>query len=220
MVGSLEQLDDAQLDAEQQFRVRRIIASFRARIVADVPDQIAAKLFLDPLIWLALLDRPEKATRAAAAKQLAALLERTDRHRSGRRSGDATEAAGAIADEDCRPPRRGERRGGAKGGPPRAARRFALNGRIILRAWTVCHCLDKHGARCAMLLPETVARHGDIFTLAKLAHAGQFSAAQDGRSRERLAPLDLAGRRRLLGHSRRGPGAAAGRSLVRRAGLR
>ena len=75
VVSSLEQLNDDQLDAEQQFRVRRIIASVRGRVVADAPDQIAAQLFPDPLIWLALLDRPEKATRAAAARQLAALLD-------------------------------------------------------------------------------------------------------------------------------------------------
>ena len=75
VVGSLEQFDDAQLDAEQQFRVRRIITAYRGRMVVDVPDQIAAQMFVDPLIWLALLDRPEQATRAAAAKQLAALLE-------------------------------------------------------------------------------------------------------------------------------------------------
>ncbi len=74
VASSLEQLDFDQLDAEQQFRVRRIVASFRGRIATDAPDQIAAMLFPEPLIWLAFLDRPEKTTRTAAAKQLAALL--------------------------------------------------------------------------------------------------------------------------------------------------
>ena len=75
MVSNLEQLDYDQLDAEQQFRVRRIVASVRGRVATDTPDQIAEMLFPDPLIWLALLDRPEKATRTAAVKQLAALLD-------------------------------------------------------------------------------------------------------------------------------------------------
>ena len=74
IVGYLQQLDYASLDAEQQFRVRHIIDSFRGQTVADTPDEAAAMLLGDPLVWLALLDRPQEETRRAAAKQLAALL--------------------------------------------------------------------------------------------------------------------------------------------------
>ncbi len=70
----LEQLDYGQLDAEQQFRVRRIQESLRGQAVGDTPEHVAAQLVADPLVWLALLDRPEGSTRRVAAKQLAGLL--------------------------------------------------------------------------------------------------------------------------------------------------
>ena len=121
VVGSLEQLDDAQLDAEQQFRVRRIIAAFRAsrrRCPGSDRREVVSRPF-DLARSPGSAGGGDAGGRREAACRFAG---GTDRHRSGRRSGDATDAAGAIADEDCRPPRRGERRGGAKGGPPRAAR--------------------------------------------------------------------------------------------------
>jgi hypothetical protein len=71
----LEQLDYAKLDAEQQFRVRRIADSFHGKSIGDTPEQVAIRLSADPAAWLALLDRPEKSTRQAAAKQLAGLLD-------------------------------------------------------------------------------------------------------------------------------------------------
>jgi hypothetical protein len=74
VLGYLQHLDFAQLDAEQQFRVQRILGSFLSS--ADTPAQAAARLAGDSSIWLALLGRPEAATRRTAAKQLAKLLGR------------------------------------------------------------------------------------------------------------------------------------------------
>jgi hypothetical protein len=74
VAGYLQQLDYAQLDAEQQFRVQRILGSFRGQSSSDTPAQVAVRLMADAPIWLALLDRPEVATRRMAAKQLAGLL--------------------------------------------------------------------------------------------------------------------------------------------------
>jgi len=71
----LQQLDFNRLDAEQQFRMRKIIDVVSARISSDSPEQVASWLSGDAVIWLALLTRPEVSTRLAAAKQLAALLE-------------------------------------------------------------------------------------------------------------------------------------------------
>jgi hypothetical protein len=70
----LRQLDFAGLDAEQQFRVRRIIAALAGTHEDDSPDEVAASLAADPLVWLALLGRPEAAIRRTAAQQIAALL--------------------------------------------------------------------------------------------------------------------------------------------------
>ncbi len=74
VVSYLQQLDHAALDAEQQFRIERIIDSFRDQTASDSTEQVAAMLAGEPLVWLSLLDRPQEATRRAAAKELAALL--------------------------------------------------------------------------------------------------------------------------------------------------
>jgi hypothetical protein len=71
----LQQLDFNRLDAEQQFRIRRIIESISMKISADSPEQVASWLAGDPAIWLTYLTRPEVASRQVAAKQLAAFLE-------------------------------------------------------------------------------------------------------------------------------------------------
>jgi hypothetical protein len=63
-----------QLDAEQQSRLRRIIRDLSAQTGEDTPQHIASMLIEDPLIWLALLSRPEESTRQAAVQQLTALL--------------------------------------------------------------------------------------------------------------------------------------------------
>jgi hypothetical protein len=70
----LQHLDVDQLDAEQQFRVRRIVQAFHATASADTASQIASRLVADPSVWISLLNRPEESTRRAAAKQLASLL--------------------------------------------------------------------------------------------------------------------------------------------------
>jgi hypothetical protein len=70
----LRQLDFKRLDAEQQFRVSRIIRKLAGKSEDDSADAVAASLLHEPAVWLALLDRPEKATRQTAARQLAGLL--------------------------------------------------------------------------------------------------------------------------------------------------
>jgi hypothetical protein len=71
----LQQLDFDRLDAEQQFRVRRIIETISMRINNDSAEQVASWLSGDPAIWQALLNRPDVAIRRIAAGQLAAILE-------------------------------------------------------------------------------------------------------------------------------------------------
>ena len=70
----LRQLDFERLDAEQQFRVRRIIESLAGVREDDSPEQVAASLAGDPAVWLSLLGRPEASTRRIAAEQLTSLL--------------------------------------------------------------------------------------------------------------------------------------------------
>ncbi len=72
----LRRLDFNQLDAEQQFRIRRIIRKLSARSEDDSAETVAASLFYDGEVWLALLARPEKATRQAAARRLTTRLGR------------------------------------------------------------------------------------------------------------------------------------------------
>jgi hypothetical protein len=70
----LERLDSSRLDAEQQFRLRRIWETLSAKISGDTPEQIASWLGGDTAVWLALLTRPDVAVRRTAAKQLAGML--------------------------------------------------------------------------------------------------------------------------------------------------
>jgi len=70
----LRHLDFERLDAEQQFRVRRIIESLAGIHEDDSPEEVAASLAADPAVWLSLLGRPEVSTRRIAAVQLASLL--------------------------------------------------------------------------------------------------------------------------------------------------
>ena len=62
VTGFLQQLDYGQLDAEQQFRVRRIIDSLHGSAAADTAEQVAERLVADSSVWLALLDGPEAST--------------------------------------------------------------------------------------------------------------------------------------------------------------
>jgi hypothetical protein len=70
----LREFDFNRLDAEQQFRVTRIIRKLAGRSEDDSADAAAMSLLRNSEVWLALLGRPEKATRQTAARQLAALL--------------------------------------------------------------------------------------------------------------------------------------------------
>jgi hypothetical protein len=72
----LRQVDFNHLDAEQQFRIRRILAAYSGRSDEDSADEVAATLAADRDVWLALLGRPELETRRTAARQLAKLLGR------------------------------------------------------------------------------------------------------------------------------------------------
>lgn len=72
----LQSLDVEALDAEQRFRVRRIVLALTDARQPDTPDQVALWLAGDPQVWLALLDRDSEAARQVAARQLAHLLGR------------------------------------------------------------------------------------------------------------------------------------------------
>ena len=70
----LRQLDASRLDAEQHYRVRRIVMALAARMDDDTPPEIATWLAGDPAIWLALLARDDETTRRLAAARLETLL--------------------------------------------------------------------------------------------------------------------------------------------------
>ena len=74
VLSFLEQLDRNRLDAEQQFRVRRILAVVAESEGNDTPEQVAAWLAGDTAVWLAMLSRNDLATRKLATRQLGALL--------------------------------------------------------------------------------------------------------------------------------------------------
>jgi hypothetical protein len=72
----LQSLDPLELDAEQRFRVRRIIASLAGDSTADRPEQVVNWLAADARIWLALLDREDASRRRLAAQQISRVLGR------------------------------------------------------------------------------------------------------------------------------------------------
>lgn len=76
VVSYLRNLDFSRLDAEQQFRVQRIIKGLSRQTVDDTPEVVARRLVADQTVWLALLSRPEESTRRLAARQLSAILSR------------------------------------------------------------------------------------------------------------------------------------------------
>ena len=74
VLGYLNRLNMGQFDIEQKARLRRIIVSLSRQSGEDTPEHVASMLIEDPLVWLALLSRPEESTRQAAVQQLTVLL--------------------------------------------------------------------------------------------------------------------------------------------------
>lgn len=74
VVAFLKQLPDDELDAEQQFRIRRIIRALAERQDDDAVGQVVAWLAVDPEIWLVLMQRPEESVRRLAGKQMEVVL--------------------------------------------------------------------------------------------------------------------------------------------------
>jgi hypothetical protein len=74
ILSYLNRLNMGRLDAEQQFRVRRIIRALSVQQSEDSPENVAALLVGDPYVWLALLSRDDEAMRRAAAQQLEEIL--------------------------------------------------------------------------------------------------------------------------------------------------
>ncbi|MDZ4780573.1 MAG: hypothetical protein SGJ19_10005 [Planctomycetia bacterium] len=71
----LRRLDTKQLDAEQRYRLRRIMAEFELDEGADTVDSTAEWLADDPRVWLVFLVRPDAEKRRTAASQLERLLD-------------------------------------------------------------------------------------------------------------------------------------------------
>ena len=74
VLSYLRGLDFNRLDAEQQYRIRRIIRSLSRQTGDDTAEKFAPQLLADPDVWLALLSRQEESTRRLAARQLGAIL--------------------------------------------------------------------------------------------------------------------------------------------------
>jgi hypothetical protein len=74
VVAYLQRLDPGRLDAEQQYRVRRIIQALTAGSGDDSPEQVASWLFGDASVWLAILSSDDQPARTTAARQLGLLL--------------------------------------------------------------------------------------------------------------------------------------------------
>jgi hypothetical protein len=70
----LKQLDFHRLDAEQQFRVGRIIDSQLGQQKDDTPGRVAASMAVDAAVWCMLLARPQQSIRETAVRRLEALL--------------------------------------------------------------------------------------------------------------------------------------------------
>lgn len=76
VVTYLRQLDTSRLDAEQRYRVRRIILSLSTSEDVQSPEQVAAWLSGDPAVWLMLLAREDESVRRLALARLQALVDR------------------------------------------------------------------------------------------------------------------------------------------------
>lgn len=67
--------DRGEFDAEQAFRVRRVIRGLDKNADEDTPDRVLPWLTGDPRIWYALLSRDDLRVRGIAVEQLSKLLE-------------------------------------------------------------------------------------------------------------------------------------------------
>ena len=76
VIHYLRDLDAAHLDAEQKFRVRRIVAALDDSAGVDTPDRVTSWLAGDPAIWLGLLSRESESTRRLAFQQLSSLVDK------------------------------------------------------------------------------------------------------------------------------------------------
>jgi hypothetical protein len=74
VLGYLNRLNMGRLDAEQKSRLRSIIRWLSTQTGEDTPEHVASMLIEDPLVWLALLSRPDESTRQAAVQRLTDLL--------------------------------------------------------------------------------------------------------------------------------------------------
>jgi hypothetical protein len=75
IVPFLRSLDFAQLDAEQQHRIRRMVADLAEGDESDTPLRVTRWLVWDPHLWFLLLARDDEAVRRVAAEQLSLLLD-------------------------------------------------------------------------------------------------------------------------------------------------
>lgn len=74
VVTFLTRLDPLHLDAEQQYRIRRIVRALSDRSSEDTPELAASWLAGDPTVWLDLMEREEESTRKVATRQLETIL--------------------------------------------------------------------------------------------------------------------------------------------------
>jgi len=70
----LEGLDPGRLDAEQRFRIHRILEALSSGSGDDSVRRVASRLAVEPTVWLTLLGREEEATRRLACERLGGLL--------------------------------------------------------------------------------------------------------------------------------------------------
>ena len=75
VLGYLRHLDFSQLDAEQQYRLRRILRALSHQTTDDLPEQIAEGMLGDVAIWLALVTRDDLAVRQVSARHLSVLFD-------------------------------------------------------------------------------------------------------------------------------------------------
>lgn len=74
IVPYLESLDPARLDAEQRFRIRRIVGQLANDEAEDLPARVMQSAAADPRAWLTLLDREEESLRRLAVEQMQELM--------------------------------------------------------------------------------------------------------------------------------------------------